>query len=169
MTLKSGHVWVVAKFKYRNLHFDEICITRSPGGEKKLRLKSRSNDHPAVRFPVVLHNILILTHSWVPQSADKHSGGKKFYSPGILHHSPAPFAIQASYIRSVSLFPSWCSFRCVTFCCASTEVCSNGSRWCLQEPDLFIFLFLRVCQAVVAHCQVEFVCRYFSRRFSCTY
>lgn len=128
--------------------------------------------------PGVMQNILILTHSWVPQPADTNSRWKKVFSSwnsvplSCPISNPGLRCLLHSAAFSTLSFLSWCSFRGVTSCCVSSEVCSHGSWYdVFQEPDLFIFcclLFFWVCQAVF-HCQVNFVCRYFSRRFSCTY
>lgn len=88
--------------------------------------------------------------------------------------SPDPHRLpQSAAYSSESLFWSWCLFRCVTSRCNPAGVCSHGLVMMMSFGNLiylyFAFVFVCVCQAVVSHRHVDFVCRYFSRRFSCTY
>lgn len=97
-------------------------------------------------LPWVMQNILILTHPWAPQPADTNRRWKVFSSWNSVPLScplsnPGLRCLLHSAAFSTLSFWSWCSFRGVTSCCVSSEVCTHGSWRCLSGT-WFIYILL---------------------------
>lgn len=83
-------------------------------------------------------------------SADTNNRWKKVFSSwnsvplSCPLSNPGLRCLLHSAAFSTPSFSSWCSFRGVTSCCVSSEVCSHGSWWCLSGT-WFIYIFAAFC------------------------
>lgn len=126
-----------------------ILLPSWRGREPKVKKKKRMNVPSAVPLSCNsaersdIDSLLSATVSWHKRWIEE------IVSLGILHHSSAPCVIEActaSYFlhHTVHYHYFWagCSFRCVTSCCASTEVCSRALLMMSSGNLIYLYFLL---------------------------
>lgn len=156
-----------------------LFFFHGPGGGNKLSLKTGANVPPAsssfiCNCRTFWYWLSPEYHSQLTQIVERRGDFSWNSVPNLcpvcnLHLYC--LLLWAAY-SSISLFSSWCSFAVPLL-----KFAHSGSWWC-NSGTWFIYVFCClsgffpfpcVCQAVLSHCHVDFVCRCFSRRFSSTY